>query len=68
MYDEQTHDRNIYFGFIFVTHIIPVQCTDGREIVRAAKDGRGIVWVAKDGRGIGWGGKIREGDCPGKKK
>jgi len=55
MYDEQTHDRKNYFGFIFVTHIIHVQCTDGREIVRAAKDGRGIVW----------GGKRREGNCLG---
>jgi len=50
MYDEQTHDRNIYSDFIFVTHIIYVQCIDGWGIVRGGKKAKGEMsgWQ-KDG-------------------
>jgi len=37
MYDELTHNRNIYFDFIFVSHMIHVQHQNGNGIVRDGK-------------------------------
>jgi len=50
-----------------ITHMIHVQCTDGRGIVREEeKDGRGVVegvkFGEKDGRGIVQGGKKTGGE------
>ena len=48
MYDEKTNDRKIYFDCFFVTHMVHVQCTDGRGVDNGAvgaATAAPIIWL-----------------------